>query len=198
MRVKIPTFTPLTREAAAQVLAGYDELAISAAYIQWLKSFTRRSYLFSITRFNEVRARSQTTDWNPLELRWNMQQVEMAAEYILAQVNEDERVNMNPVLDAVWFNDWITNTPDDVSQLCRMPYREYLKTSHWRNVRNAMLMLYGCRCQGARCTNLDSYYGDEELLDVHHLTYANRGHERFADLALLCLSCHRLQHVEAI
>jgi hypothetical protein len=39
-------------------------------------------------------------------------------------------------------------------------YQTYLKTPHWRQIRDAMFWLVGCRCQV--CKN-------EEELEVHHV-----------------------------
>lgn len=99
-------------------------------------------------------------------------------------------------LDEMWFNGHINNTPHKTKELRNMPYEEYLKTPHWRGVRDAMIMLYGCRCQGHDCDMMgDSGYGGaESMIHVHHLTYENRGNERYKDLTLLCDRCHRQAH----
>jgi len=97
---------------------------------------------------------------------------------------------------AMWFNSHIDNTSHTVKELKALPYDEYLKTPHWRTVRDAMIMLHGCRCQGAECDMMgDSGYGGaESMIHVHHKNYKNRGNERFEDLTLLCDQCHRLEH----
>lgn len=103
-------------------------------------------------------------------------------------------------LDEIWFNGYVNNASSTVRELRGMPYAEYLKTPHWRNVRDAMIMFYGCRCQGRKCDMMgDSGYGGaESTIHVHHLTYENRGNERFKDLTLLCDRCHKMEHGIAI
>lgn len=99
--------------------------------------------------------------------------------------------------DELWFNQIIDNEPVDVEHLRRMPYKEYLQTPHWKRVRAAMILIHRCRCQGKHCVGTDGYWlGDEDLVHVHHVSYANRGRERFQDLRLLCAPCHELLHIQ--
>lgn len=99
-------------------------------------------------------------------------------------------------LDALWFNWHIDNTPETAAQLRSLPYTEYLKTDHWKQVRAAMLVAYGAHCQGKGCYQggMDSYWFDTKHLHVHHLNYKHKGNERFTDLMLLCDNCHKLLH----
>lgn len=61
-------------------------------------------------------------------------------------------------------------------------YRAYLKSKHWREVRQRQPQT-DCVCCGS-----------EGPLDLHHQTYARLGNERQHDLAWLCRSCHRRLH----
>lgn len=70
-------------------------------------------------------------------------------------------------------------------QLASMPYREYLQTPEWREKRNQKVEEAGGGCQLRDQTG---------ALDVHHRTYANRGHEPMTDLIALCRECHELFH----
>lgn len=97
-------------------------------------------------------------------------------------------------LYGLWFNTIVGNSPDTAAELRRMPYDEYLKTDHWRRVRTAMLIAHRGRCQGNICWQMDSYWFDEKWLHVHHMTYKNRGNERYADLRLVCKECHEHIH----
>lgn len=75
-------------------------------------------------------------------------------------------------------------------ELRTMPYADYLKTEHWQQVRTAALRRAGYRC--ALCNAKDT------VLDVHHRTYENRGHEHSSDVIVLCRTCHGKFHgVEA-
>ena len=59
-----------------------------------------------------------------------------------------------------------------------------------------MFLINKAICQANDCNVVgESWYGGNESgLDVHHLTYENRGNERFDDLALLCRYHHELFH----
>lgn len=98
------------------------------------------------------------------------------------------------VLYQVWFDKIISNPPDVVNRLRSMPYPDYLKSDHWLRVRTAMLIAHGFHCQGSSCEGWESYLGEEQYLHVHHINYKNRGNERFADLRLLCNTCHKKVH----
>lgn len=66
-----------------------------------------------------------------------------------------------------------------------MPYREYLQTPEWRERREEHLDAAQHRCQ---VCNRQGH------LHVHHRTYARRGNEHFADLIVLCATCHQHFH----
>lgn len=63
--------------------------------------------------------------------------------------------------------------------------KSYLKSTHWRRVRNKALSTSGFRCSAC---------GTNKRLQVHHLTYAHLGHEHKKDLKVLCYNCHHLLH----
>lgn len=75
---------------------------------------------------------------------------------------------------------------DRIRLLRAMPYREYLKTDHWKATRNAALKRAGFRCQVCNNGNV--------TLNVHHRTYENRGNELSRDLIVLCQHCHQTFH----
>ena len=93
-----------------------------------------------------------------------------------------------------WFNSVISNPPDEVKRLRQLAYPDYLKTRHWAEVKTAMRIAHGAKCQGDQCQGFDSYWRDESHIHVHHMTYANKGNERYNDLRLLCESCHERAH----
>ena len=79
-----------------------------------------------------------------------------------------------------------------VCDLCRrkgartqLPYSEYLKTEGWKGRRLKALDRAGNRCQVCNSA---------ERPEVHHRTYERLGHERAADLVVLCRKCHQLFH----
>jgi hypothetical protein len=75
---------------------------------------------------------------------------------------------------------------DEIERLQRLPYRAYLKTPHWQQVRKAALERTEHRC--SLCND------HEHQLEVHHRTYERRGAERPADVIVLCDSCHSRHH----
>lgn len=66
-----------------------------------------------------------------------------------------------------------------------MPYREYLATPEWKDIRLDAIKRAKFRCQ--TCCS-------DGLLNVHHRTYVRRGREHFSDLTVLCRSCHEVFH----
>ena len=101
---------------------------------------------------------------------------------------------MEELIMSVWFNTTFNNNPAEAKRLRSLPYPEYLQSNHWRRVRCAIILAHGARCQHERCDIADSYWFDEKWIHVHHLSYKNRGNERFEDLTLLCNECHKLEH----
>jgi 5-methylcytosine-specific restriction endonuclease McrA len=70
-------------------------------------------------------------------------------------------------------------------KLKSMPYKDYLETDHWKQLRKRKLRLSGYKCQ---------ICGSKEDLNVHHNTYENRGCEKDEDLVVLCNECHKKHH----
>ena len=64
-------------------------------------------------------------------------------------------------------------------------YLEYLKSEHWQTTRRLALEHYKNVCDSCGCSN---------KLEVHHLTYTNKGKENLADLQILCRDCHEEEH----
>ena len=75
------------------------------------------------------------------------------------------------------------------SRLRSLPYKEYLKTPYWGDVRAAVFAYRGYRCEC--CHALSERW---RILDVHHLNYKRRGAEIPSDLMVLCRSCHKKEH----
>lgn len=73
-------------------------------------------------------------------------------------------------------------------ELRHMPYKQYLQTEHWKNVRQKALHRSANKCQ--LCNS-------DYRLNVHHRTYENRGDEKPSDLIALCGSCHEKFHKNA-
>ncbi len=79
----------------------------------------------------------------------------------------------------------IRSSPSKPQNLRTMPYRDYLYTDHWKQVRRAALARAERRCQLCNSPN---------RLEVHHRTYARRGAEQDNDVIVLCERCHTRFH----
>lgn len=60
-------------------------------------------------------------------------------------------------------------------------YQEYLQSDQWRSIRHRTVIRDERRCRNC---------GYDELLQVHHLTYARIYREKLEDLLTLCDHCH--------
>ena len=66
-----------------------------------------------------------------------------------------------------------------------MDYNDYLKSRHWRQIKERMYQLYKA-CQAC---------GTTKDLNVHHNKgYGNIGREKLSELRLLCKRCHYRAH----
>lgn len=63
--------------------------------------------------------------------------------------------------------------------------RVYLKSDHWRGLRDRTIKGAGGRCQDC---------GSNDRVQVHHLNYDNLWHEKPDDIRVLCRFCHRDVH----
>jgi len=68
-------------------------------------------------------------------------------------------------------------------------YPSYLKTKHWKRIRNKVLKRDKFKCK--ECNNRKS-------LQIHHLTYEHLFNEEnhLEDLITLCSKCHKNKHHE--
>lgn len=64
-------------------------------------------------------------------------------------------------------------------------YKLYLKSPEWEAKRQQVLQRDNHKCRGCGC---------QRPLQVHHITYANLGHEPLDDLTTFCDSCHAAIH----
>lgn len=64
-------------------------------------------------------------------------------------------------------------------------YSATMRSDAWRRRRQRAIKRAGYKCQ--RC-------GRADRLECHHLTYDRLGHERPADLIVLCHECHAAEH----
>ena len=66
-------------------------------------------------------------------------------------------------------------------------YNEYLKTRHWRLIRNKVAIREEYKC--LRCCGIF-----RENFNIHHNSYKRLGKEWSKDLDLYCSKCHKVIH----
>ena len=66
-------------------------------------------------------------------------------------------------------------------------YPEYLNTPYWQALAQQVKARDNWRCRTC---------GDNNRLEIHHITYEHLGYEPLTDLLTLCAPCHRLRHPE--
>jgi hypothetical protein len=71
-----------------------------------------------------------------------------------------------------------------ITQDIMLEYKDYLNTTHWKNLREIIITKRKCCCI---CEST-------KILNVHHLTYTNLWFEKDKDLVLLCQDCHYKLH----
>jgi hypothetical protein len=79
-------------------------------------------------------------------------------------------------------------TEEDSERLKRLPYKRFLQTDYWLTVSSYVKQRDNNKC--VQC-------GETRNLNVHHLTYDNRGYEyrtHETDLITLCEECHSAIH----
>lgn len=150
-------------------------------------------------RFNEwtyyAEEMQRRNQGNALTVITDQEAIEDFLRFLLSDEPQPDSDVTEMLIMRLWFNKCVNRASDDVGELRRMPYPEYLKSDHWRRIRGAMLIAHSARCQGKKCEGFDSYWmGSEDYLHVHHVSYRNRGNERFEDLRLICKDCHKDAH----
>jgi 5-methylcytosine-specific restriction endonuclease McrA len=76
-------------------------------------------------------------------------------------------------------------TEHAIAALRHLPYWAYLRTAHWFRVKTLALERARHQC-ALRASTIH--------LDVQHKSYARRGLEQPADVAVLCRECHARHH----
>lgn len=100
-------------------------------------------------------------------------------------------------LVPAWFNSVIEKTTKQEQKESNLTYPEYLNTRHWHKVRAATILVFGANCIGKPCEwnrGEGMWYAYSHHRQVHHLSYYNKGGERFGDVCVLCADCHTKLH----
>lgn len=105
-----------------------------------------------------------------------------------SQQFQEARAAVKRLIDATGLDMFIDEAAARYVTLKRLPYREYLRTPEWAEVRKAALELADHRCQV--CSSTDR-------LQVHHRDYSNLPLESLADLTVLCDDCHGVFHANS-
>lgn len=74
----------------------------------------------------------------------------------------------------------------EVIEQRQVEYQGYLQSGHWFKTRSRIILRAAGKCE--RCHTANT------RLEVHHLTYARRGHELDTDLVAICPTCHEDLH----
>jgi 5-methylcytosine-specific restriction endonuclease McrA len=77
-------------------------------------------------------------------------------------------------------------TEENIKRLSVMPYKKYLKTKHWKLLRNAVYGKFGRTCMVCGESHVEVH--------AHHHRYINRGNENVDDMVCLCSKCHKKLH----
>lgn len=72
-----------------------------------------------------------------------------------------------------------------------LSYDSYIKSRHWKIIRDQLISLSERVCQG--CAHR---IPNDKGIWVHHISYDHRGEERYEDLEVLCYRCHRKRHAD--
>lgn len=75
---------------------------------------------------------------------------------------------------------------ENINYLKSLPYKEYLQTEHWKDLRKRMMNRANYSCGMCNSKNV--------ILHVHHKSYKNLGDEDYSDLIVLCEDCHYKFH----
>lgn len=75
---------------------------------------------------------------------------------------------------------------EKINYLKSLPYKEYLQTQHWKDIRTRMMKRSNYSC--SMCGNKNV------ILHIHHRSYKNLGNEDYSDLIVLCEDCHGKFH----
>jgi hypothetical protein len=72
-----------------------------------------------------------------------------------------------------------------VITLAELPYKQYLRTKYWLELRKVVYSIVGHKCEVC---------GKDSELDIHHFNYSCRGKETLNDVICLCRNCHFAIH----
>lgn len=97
-------------------------------------------------------------------------------------------VNIQDSTNTAEFQEWISIKKTEGSKAA---HQYYLRSAHWKEVRNTILVRDGHTCKLCGIHELKT---KEKSLHIHHQTYARLWKERQQDLISLCQPCHTEIH----
>jgi len=103
----------------------------------------------------------------------------------LTKAKKNIEYNLSKALEVKNYQRENVYSDEYIKELCEMPYVDYLKTDHWKSVRQIALQRAGYKC--VLC-------GSTQNLDVHHNDYCRRGFELETDVTVVCRKCHEIFH----
>lgn len=79
------------------------------------------------------------------------------------------------------------------SSSMKSDYQKYLQSAHWQQRRRDFISDMGNICEKCDIPRWLAQIAYQQDLNVHHLSYANLGHEEDCDLEALCRRCHEIE-----
>ena len=76
--------------------------------------------------------------------------------------------------------------------ITKTDHREYISSSHWQQRRKSFLV-WNTACNRCKMPRWLAEIVYDQDLNVHHISYANKGNEQDEDLEALCRRCHELE-----
>jgi HNH endonuclease len=83
---------------------------------------------------------------------------------------------------------------DRVKALGFATYTDYLKSDHWRELRQKFFRSKLVKRDKNGKIRCEACQSTDKRFNVHHRTYKRIGAERLIDLAILCEDCHERAH----
>jgi 5-methylcytosine-specific restriction endonuclease McrA len=72
-------------------------------------------------------------------------------------------------------------------------YAKYIQSEHWQEFRRKVIIDAGNICEKCDMPRWLAAIAYDQDLHVHHLNYANLGHEEYTDVQVLCRRCHDIE-----
>lgn len=169
----------LTDEDAGQLIKAIFEYEVNKT----IPEFSSKVVNFA---FNEIK---KDLDKDRKKIKQKKTYATKKEEFFAEILNPEIRWANRHYMNFYAVKDYINHiTKEDVySYVSKMNYDDFLNTPYWKAIAS-----YAKHEAHNRC----SFCGESENLEVHHISYKNKGLELWSrnDLIVLCDNCHRSEH----